>query len=460
MAIEIVGGTLPKASRTLLRQLDCTVGAAEPVLRVHIGVTSPLVRPGPPWLWAPPETPSAARAAHMVLAGAVAVVPRDGRDWIAQVAAHAALICIEQQAPWRKSAGPLMIANAPTSARALAELHRASQTSMAVLLVGETGTGKDVSAHQLHKWSARAKAPFVAINCAALPDELIEGELFGYVRGAFSGAVANYDGQVRAAAGGTIFLDEVDDTPPTLQHKLLRVLEDRVVSRLGENIWRPIDFRIIAATNRDLPSLVACGEFGADLYQRLAILKIELPALRDRREDIAPLSEHLIARFYQEEPTTKQRVERLHAHTVAALQAYAWPGNIRELRNVIFAALVNKRVGDELMLADLPEHIVRGLTPGSTDDATANRGSAAGGSAPTTVASIDEARLRADIVAGRFNLRSAVEQLEAAALGVAWQLADHSATRAARLLGEVGRGQARDPSGTVRAMLKRYRIDS
>ncbi len=456
IALEIVGGTLPQATRALLKQLDCVLGGAEPVLRVYIGAGNAMQRAGAPWLWAPPDAPSAARAAQMILAGALAIVPRDGADWIEQIAAYAALICIEQQAAWRKSAGPLMIANSPASARALAELHRASQTSMAVLLVGETGTGKDVSAQQLHKWSARAKAPFVAINCAALPNDLIEGELFGYVRGAFSGAVANYDGQVRAAAGGTIFLDEVDDTPPTLQHKLLRVLEDRVVSRLGENIWRPIDFRIIAATNRDLPSLVERGEFGADLYQRLAILKIELPTLRDRREDIAPLSEHLMARFYNEEPAAKPRVERLHVHAVAALQAYPWPGNIRELRNVIFAALVNKRVGDELMLADLPEHIVRCLTPGSAADGLAGNS----GAALATVANIDEERLRNAIAAGRFNLRSAVEQLEAAALRIAWQLADHSATRAARLLGEVGRGQARDPSGTVRAMLKRYRIES
>jgi transcriptional regulator with PAS, ATPase and Fis domain len=450
--IDVVGAVLSAADRRLLVDCGCEVAGASsvPLLRVHIGDGKMSRTDTARWLWAPSFDPEPVAAARAVLAGAIAIVPRTDGNWPKQVAAYASLVAIDLTATWRKTIGPLMIANAHSSKRALSELHRASQTSMAVLLVGETGTGKDVSAQQLHRWSPRCKGPFVAINCSAIPNDLIEGELFGYVKGAFSGAVANYDGQIRAAAGGTIFLDEVDDTPPTLQHKLLRVLEDRVVSRLGENTWRPIDFRIVAATNRDLPTLVQRGEFGADLYQRLAILQIALPALRDRRDDIAPLTEHLVARFYQEEPGAPHRVTRLHSHAVAALENYYWPGNIRELRNVVFASLVAKRLGDELMLADLPEHVVRCITAPAARSAALS---------PLGDTVIDEEKLIADVSSGRFNLRATVEQLETSALRAAWQLSDKSATRAAKLLGEVGRGQARDPSGTVRAMLKRYNIE-
>ena len=145
---------------------------------------------------------------------------------------------------------------------------------MPVLLTGETGTGKEVAARLLHAWSERRAARFVPINCAAIPNELMEGELFGYAKGAFSGAMRGYDGRwSRRPTGGTVFLDEIDDTPHALQVKLLRVLEDRVVTRLGENAWRKVDFRIVAATNRDLRSSSSAGCFGADLYERLAIVQ-------------------------------------------------------------------------------------------------------------------------------------------------------------------------------------------
>jgi transcriptional regulator with PAS, ATPase and Fis domain len=274
-----------------------------------------------------------------------------------------------------------------------------------------------------------------------VPNELIEGELFGYVRGAFSGAIADYDDLIRAAAGGTVFLDEVDDTPKTLQIKLLRVLEDRVVSRLGENTWRQVDFRIVAATNRDLEDLVRRGEFGADLYQRLAIVGIELPPLRDRLDDLPELAAHLIARFYREEPAAPHRVARISGPALAALARYPWPGNVRELRNVLFHALVRKRAGDELLLSDLPAHVMRG------------RPSAPAAPAPPA---IDRATLARMLDEGRMNLRALREDLEGTALELALAKAGRSSSRAARLLGEVGRGEARDPSGTVRAMMRRY----
>ena len=237
---------------------------------------------------------------------------------------------------------------ASDAARAvLREVAQAARTSMPVLLTGETGTGKEVAARLLHEWSSRRTRSFVPINCAAIPNELIEAELFGYAKGAFTGSVRAYEGQLTAAAGGTVFLDEVDDTPLPFQVKLLRVLEDRVVSRIGENESQVVDFRILAATNRDLVPLCAAGAFGADLYERLAIVSIRMPPLRERIADLPALVTHFARRFYREEPeaTARHKVEGATPAALAALCAYSWPGNIRELRNVIFEALVHKRAG-------------------------------------------------------------------------------------------------------------------
>src|SRR5262249_7287718 len=264
----------------------------------------------------------------------------------------------------------------------LRQAARVAQTSMAVLLTGETGTGKEVTARQIHAWSPRRDRRFVPINCAAIPNELMEAELFGYARGAFSGAVQAYDGQLMAAAGGTVFLDEIDDTPLETQVKLLRVLEDHVVSRLGENAWHEGDLRILAATNRDLEPLVAAGRFGADLYERLAIVRIHLAPLRERTEDLPALAQHFLDRFAREHQ--RPRVESIRADALRALAAYSWPGNIRELRNVMFETMVYKRAGRELLPSDLPLRILR----------TSHQGDQL----------VDHSRLQQRLRAGRLNL--------------------------------------------------------
>jgi two-component system response regulator HydG len=273
----------------------------------------------------------------------------------------------------------------------------------------------------------------------------MEAELFGYARGAFSGASQRYEGLLVAAEGGTVFLDEIDDTPLSLQVKLLRVVQDRVVSRLGENEWHEVDFRIIAATNRDLPRLIEAGLFGADLYERLAIVSIQLPRLRDRLEDLEDLVAHFLAKFYRDEPdgARRGRVQEVRPRALEALSSYSWPGNVRELRNVLYEALVYKRSGEELLLSDLPKRVL-----GSQ-----------GSSGLAESGLVDRAAIARRIDAGTMNLRQVLDEVERAALEEALARAGGSPTGAAHLLGEVGRGRSSDPGGTVRAMRKRLNLD-
>src|SRR5215468_697496 len=398
MRIALVGTPWSPSVRDRFAAAGLQLTAPERAGLRLVASSRPPLRPPPrPWLWCPPRTPAVPDALSAVLAGAYDVVPIASDDCAAIVARR-----IEELAVRIVAGDPPegFVARSAAARRVLTELERVAPTSMAVLLTGETGTGKDVAARHLHARSGRT-GKLVPINCAAIPNDLIEGELFGYVRGAFSGAIADYEGLLRAASAGTVFLDEVDDTPKTLQIKLLRVLEDHVVGRLGDSAQREVDFRVVAATNRDLAELVQRGEFGPDLYQRLAIVCIELPPLRERLDDIPELTAHLIERFYREEPAAPHRVTRLTTVAVAALQRYPWPGNVRELRNALFQALVTKRAGDELLASDLPEHIVRGA-PSDAVPAGAPRGRSA----------IDRAVLARLIDDGDMNLRALRDELE------------------------------------------------
>ncbi len=219
-----------------------------------------------------------------------------------------------------------------------------------VLVRGETGTGKEGLARMVHEFSSRFNAPFVPVNLGAIPEGLIESELFGHERGAFTGANRRRAGRFEQADGGTIFLDEVGDAPPSVQVRLLRVLQERVIERVGGTEPVKVDVRVVAATNRDLEEMVARGTFRADLYYRLAVFPIELPPLRDRREEIRPLAVHFIARHAA---LMNRRPPRVSEEVWRALENHDWPGNVRELENCIQRALILSP-GPELALPDLP----------------------------------------------------------------------------------------------------------
>jgi DNA-binding NtrC family response regulator len=387
---------------------------------------------GRPWIWVSLASIPDRLATEAVIRGAYDVVSLKSAEAIGTLAQRIGELLTQEPDPPHANT---LVTVSERSRRIIGQVARVAATSMPVLLTGETGTGKEVMARLIHTWSSRRDKRFVPINCAAIPNELMEAELFGYARGAFSGAVQRYDGQLMAAEGGTVFLDEIDDTPLETQIKLLRVLEDRVVSRLGENVWHEVDFRILAATNRDLRPLVDSGAFGMDLYERLAIVTISLPPLRERIEDLEPLARFFMARFAREQG--RAPVEAIRADALRMLKAYSWPGNIRELRNVIYETLVYKRAGNEIILSDLPRRVLRA-------EASAR-----------VRAVVDAGRLAERIGTGAMNLRDEVAALERAALEEALKRTGGNAAQAARLLGAVGRGSSKDPGGTVRAMMRR-----
>jgi transcriptional regulator with GAF, ATPase, and Fis domain len=235
-----------------------------------------------------------------------------------------------------------IVGSSPALESVIAEVERVSPTDSTVLVLGETGTGKELIAHAIHNLSPRCGRPFVKLNCAAIPFELLESELFGHEKGAFTGAVAQKIGRFEMADSGTLFLDEIGDLPLALQPKLLRVLQEQEFERLGSGRTHHIDVRVVAATHRDLTQMVARNEFRSDLYYRFNVFPVVIPPLRQRREDIRQLVVHFVEVFARR---MCKQIEQVPETTMNALIAYAWPGNVRELQNLIERAVIRSDDG-------------------------------------------------------------------------------------------------------------------
>jgi two-component system, NtrC family, response regulator HydG len=286
---------------------------------------------------------------------------RQALEKVSLVAENRALRArLAELAPAGSGAGPL-IGDAPAFRAVLDTLRQAAPTSATVLLTGESGTGKELAARLVHDLSPRAARPFVPINCAAIPESLLESELFGHEKGAFTGAVARKEGRFERADHGTLFLDEVGEMSLTVQVKLLRFLQDGVLERVGGTEPVRVDVRIVAATNKDLAAEVKTGRFREDLFYRLDVVSVRLPPLRDRREDVALLAHAFLRRF-----AAKHRKEAVAAFTpaaLAALERYGWPGNVRELQHAVERGVILTR-GEAIDVPALPEAI-RAAPPGS-----------------------------------------------------------------------------------------------
>jgi Nif-specific regulatory protein len=266
-------------------------------------------------------------------------------------------------APPRAEGVEGIIGESPAMRETFALVHRARRSEATVLLSGETGTGKELLGRAIHSGGRRRSGPFVAVNCAAFPDALLESELFGHRKGAFTGADREKRGLFETASGGSVFLDEVGETSGPLQAKLLRVLQEREVRPVGATRARRIDVRVIAATNRDLRFEVSNGHFREDLFYRLAVFPIHVPPLRKRPEDVLPLVEHFLHLHGRREHKPGCRVSREAAHL---LLSYGWPGNVRELENEVQRALALSERGDEITPDLLSESITRIVEPVET----------------------------------------------------------------------------------------------
>jgi len=262
---------------------------------------------------------------------------------------------------WSRRYGfPRIIGESEVIKRAVGETQRVAQTEATVLLLGESGTGKELFARAVHHLSPRRDKAFVAINCAAIPETLIENELFGHERGAFTGANDRRQGKFELASGGTVFLDEIGELPLGVQGKLLRAIEEKVVDRIGGRAPVPVDVRVVAATNKDLKTAVDKGEFRGDLFFRLAVFPLEIPPLRDRKDDIILLARHFAAEIGRE---LRGREAELDPEAIAAIRKHHWPGNVRELENAIERACI---LSDSLILQ--PEDLGFGVNNDRTDE--------------------------------------------------------------------------------------------
>jgi len=324
-----------------------------------------------------------------------------------------------------------LIGSGPAMREVFRKISRYARSDAAVVITGETGTGKELVAAALHERSRRSAGPYVSLNCAAISESLLESELFGHEKGAFTGAFRTHRGRFERADGGTLFLDEIGDMPSGLQAKLLRVLETGNVERVGGEREQRVDVRIVCATHRDLERDIAAGRFRADLFHRLAVLRVALPALRERREDIPALIDHFLAQFNRH---YAQQVRRLTPEAVALLQAYSWPGNVRELRNVLERVYVESHA--EVIGARAFQEWVQ------------ERQRAAGSAAPSRLmplappwtagrsdADFIEAELVTEPAAGRPRRTTRPVELDAEEIRRAYRAAHGNLAAAARLLG-------------------------
>jgi len=290
---------------------------------------------------------------------------------------------------------PEVVAESPAMRAVLSEAARVAPRRTTVLITGESGTGKEVVARAIHALSDRADAPFVAVNCAALPETLLESELFGHEAGAFTGATQRHIGRFEQASSGTLFLDEIGDLPMPVQVKLLRALQERTIERLGSNASIAVDVRLIAATHRDLGAAIREGVFREDLYYRLNVVALHLPPLRHRRPDIPTLVDHLLERINRDNDTTVSGVSR---EALEAFLRYPWPGNVRELGNVLERAVVLTR-GQVIHLDDLPSTI-----RAPSEKALAGDGSLADSERAAIVAALAAARGNRSVAADRLGI--------------------------------------------------------
>ena len=269
---------------------------------------------------------------------------------------------LKDQLHQRHSVGD-MVSRSPSMLRIFKLLPAVASSPSTVLIQGETGTGKEVLARAIHSEGPRTDRPFIAVNCGALPDSLLESELFGYRKGAFTGAVKDTPGRFIAAGAGTVFLDEIGEVSPAMQVKLLRVLQERTVTPLGSSEPLPVEARVICATNRDLETMVEAGEFRSDLYYRINVVRLVIPPLRERPEDIPELLQSLLEKHCMEQGIHNPGFD---PGILPVLAAHSWPGNVRELENLVERALLLNS-GGRIGLADLPESIAPvGETPGGT----------------------------------------------------------------------------------------------
>jgi DNA-binding NtrC family response regulator len=301
--------------------------------------------------------------------------------------------------------GKGLIGKSPRIVDVYKTLARAAMSASTVLVIGESGTGKELVARAIHDNGPRRSKRFVAVNCGALAENLLESELFGHVRGSFTGAVADKRGLFEEANGGTLFLDEIGDITPALQIKLLRVLQENEFKPVGSNETRRSDVRVIAATHRDLESLVRAGRFREDLFYRLKVIQIDLPPLRERMEDLSELVGHFLARYAEK---NKKAVSHVSDEAMALLRAYAWPGNIRELEHAIerAVAMTNTSV---LFPEDFPPEISRpGAAPAASAPAPATAGSAG---APPSLEDMEKAHILTVLQQVNYNKSKASELL-------------------------------------------------